>query len=258
MIKEKIRQTTENGDLAVILYTIFGYPDRRTSQKALMMLQQFDITVFETAIPVAQCSKELSDAIRNAHWEACRNGVWSEEVLEVYSNLRPNLYIVHEGTPLHSPEVLLEKMEGRVDAILLGWREKNVEKWHRIAQGYGIEMAQSVSPNMSRGEIKDVVRYAEGFIYLTAAPKTGGKVHAVNRILNTIQTIKEIREDIPICCGFGIKTPENVKRIGSLDGCDGVIIGTAILEALSKGLGEFERYVDGIVAAARGVKRRRK
>jgi len=39
MIKEKIRQTTENGDLAVILYTIFGYPDRRTSQKALMMLQ---------------------------------------------------------------------------------------------------------------------------------------------------------------------------------------------------------------------------
>ncbi|HIE27560.1 TPA: hypothetical protein EYP66_09760, partial [Candidatus Poribacteria bacterium] len=88
MIKEKIRQTTENGDLAVILYTIFGYPDRRTSQKALMMLQQFDITVFETAIPVAQCSKELSDAIRNAHWEACRNGVWSEEVLEVYSNLR--------------------------------------------------------------------------------------------------------------------------------------------------------------------------
>ena len=44
--------------------------------------------------------------------------------------------------------------------------------------------------------------------------------------------------DLPICVGFGIKSPEDAKSI-SLS-ADGVVVGSAIIETVQKGASESE------------------
>jgi tryptophan synthase alpha subunit len=58
-----------------------------------------------------------------------------------------------------------------------------------------------------------------------------------------------------VCCGYGIRTPQDVKEIGSIEGCEGIFIGAALLEVLSKGIYPFEKYVRKILAVARNVKK---
>lgn len=254
MILEKIRETTEKGDVAVGIYTISGYPNLSTSLEALEILKKRDITIFETAFPLAQGhSPELSEAIKNAHKVACLNGISADDILKVYSNFRPNLYILHEGTARDSVKNLLEKMEGSVDAIFLGWSEGDLKTFHQISKSHGIDTVQLVSVHMNAEEIKHTVRYADGFVYLLVAPKTGGKIYSLDLIETVINKIKA-QKDIPVCCGCGIRTADQVKTIGSLKGCDGVIIGTAILEALNRSVEELDEYLKTILDASKGIR----
>jgi tryptophan synthase alpha subunit len=254
-IKEEIKKCNYNKNLSIIIYTILGYPDRFASIEALKILKDNDITVFETALPLCQgYSPSLSESIISAHQIACINEISHEDVFEIYSKFRPNLFIIHEGTEYSSVEELLKKMKNRVDAILFPWNEKEIEKNVRICNYSGIKVVQEISPMMNRKEIKKIINYIDGLVYLTAANKTGGKLYKKDKISSTIEIIKSIRTDIPVCCGFGLKNIEDVKEIGSIKGCDGVIIGTAILDILKKGLKTFEQYVNAIMDAAKGLK----
>ena len=256
MLRGAIKETTERGDLAVIIYTVLGYPDFRTSKRALDILKINNITVFETAIPVRnKYPPDLNESIINAHKIACLNNISQEDVLDTYSNFRPNFYIIHEGTEYNSVEQLIEKMKKRVDSVLFPWNEEEIDKNYEICQKSRIRVSQSVSPRMNMDKVIRVLNYADGIIYLTSAPKTGDRRYTREEISSSIGVIKSIRDDIPVCCGFGIRNDEDVREVGSIEGCDGVIIGTAVLDILSKGLDKFEEYVKAIINAAKSLKR---
>lgn len=254
LISGKIEEITERGDLAVGMYTLLGYPSLSVSLKALKTLRNYGLTIFETAIPFSQGhSDELSEAIQFAHKVACTNGVSLVDVLKTYSNFRPNLYIVHEGTPIDSLANLFEEMAGVVDSVLLGWVGRDHEKLNQIAKAYGIDVAQQVSIDMDAETIRRTVHLAEGLVYLAVAPKTGGQIYPLNLIQSLIDKVKK-QKNISVCCGFGIRTREQIERIGSLRGCDGVMIGTAVLESLGRSEKSFREYVKAIFQARLGLR----
>ena len=51
--------------------------------------------------------------------------------------------------------------------------------------------------------------------------------------------IKKIKTytDLPVCSGFGIKTPGDAKKM-TQTGCDGVIVGSSIVEYIGKNLND--------------------
>jgi tryptophan synthase alpha subunit len=53
---------------------------------------------------------------------------------------------------------------------------------------------------------------------------------------------------IPVCAAFGISTPADVATVRRA-GCDGLIIGSAALEALERGPDFFAYWLDGIKTA---------
>lgn len=252
---EKIRRTIERGDLSVGIYTILGYPNLRTSLEALRKLEEVGVTIFETAIPPAKGhSDDLGSTIRAAHMVSCLNKVSWIDILNVYSECRPNLYIMHQGTCIKFLDELLEKMEGKVDSILIGWREENLQRLHQVASSYNILLMASVSVDMSTEKMRHVIRFSDDLVYLAVAPGTGGCPYSLQRIKKAICTIRSQRDSV-ICCGYGIRTPEQAKSIGSLKGCDGIMIGTAALEALSHSLRRYGEYVKSITQACQGVKK---
>lgn len=249
MIKEAILQDINKGKTSVIIYLILGYPDFETSIKALDVLKKHNVTVYETAIPiVGRHSPELSEMIKMAHRIAYQNGTSSKDVVETFSIHRPNLYIIHEGTPSYILDFLVANKE-MIDGILWGCDEE--DEYYAKFRESPIEVIQEVSPESSRMAIKKSVEIANGFIYLTVAERTGGEIYSNDKIIRTIDLIREFGDNIPICFGFGIKTPEDISRLVNIYGCDGIIIGTAGLKALSMGLKEFDSYIETVFATVR-------
>lgn len=246
-VDKKIRETVEQGRLAVIIYTVLGYPDIQKSRRTLQILQEHGINVFETAIPIAEINGfATNQTIKNAHFIACRNGITAKEVIATYSRYRPNLYILHKGTPIGSPANFFKEMEDNVDCVLFGWHA-DIEMLQETCRSYGIQLAQLVSPLMDRKTIVRLARNAEGLIYLSAAPHPGGSIFPAPLIRRTTHLLKSVT-DLPVCCGFGIKRQDDIKLLRSIRHCDGIIIGTQALLELSKGIDSFESYVEQVIA----------
>ena len=96
-----------------------------------------------------------------------------------------------------------------------------------------IALIKLITPTTSDERIKKLVKNAEGFIYsVNVAGITGVKNAEIDKVNSQIERIKRYT-DIPVAAGFGIKTPEDVKKF-SKSNADGIIIGSAIVEKIQE------------------------
>jgi tryptophan synthase alpha chain len=125
----------------------------------------------------------------------------------------------------------------------------------------GFELATEVWPSMPESEMQKATSFASAFIYLQSAPRTGAILHPWQEITDAVAAVKALT-DVPVCCGFGIRTPENVKQLARLTGCDGVIVGSELLGRLehcrddqpADCMTEIERYLETMVKVSNCAK----
>ena len=92
-----------------------------------------------------------------------------------------------------------------------------------------------ISPNTSKTRIEKITKASTGFLYLVAVfGTTGVKTSIKNYTLNAIKNVKkQTKGKIPIGIGFGVSTPEDVKKYIKA-GADAVIVGSAYLKLIEK------------------------
>jgi len=92
-----------------------------------------------------------------------------------------------------------------------------------------------VSPNTTKSRIERIAKSSSGFLYLVAVyGTTGVKIGIQNYTLNAIKEVKKITKGkIPVGIGFGVSTPEDVKKYIKA-GADAVIVGSAFLKLIEK------------------------
>ena len=107
----------------------------------------------------------------------------------------------------------------------------------------------TMSPARPGGNLKAQLRRAErlrklcavseGFVYaVTRTGITGGAESLPEDLADYLAAVKRASR-LPVCAGFGVREPEQVRLIA--EHADGVIVGSALLEALEAGQppGEF-------------------
>ena len=101
-----------------------------------------------------------------------------------------------------------------------------------ICKNYDIELVLFVSPTSSLSRIDVIAKKSPGCIYLVSATGVTGMRDNINTsIAELSKYIKKISDKF-IMLGFGISTPEHVKRI--LDwNIDGIVVGSAFVQRLS-------------------------
>ncbi len=75
---------------------------------------------------------------------------------------------------------------------------------------------------------------------------TGSAIADTTRVANAVRHIKKSTQ-LPICVGFGVKTPEQAAAIA--EAADGVVVGTAIVNAVAAELDENGKVSGDPVAA---------
>jgi len=92
-----------------------------------------------------------------------------------------------------------------------------------------------ISPNTSKTRIDKISKISTGFLYLVAVfGTTGVKTSIKNYTLKAIKNVKkQTKGKIPVGIGFGVSTPEDVKKYIKA-GADAVIVGSAYLKLIEK------------------------
>jgi tryptophan synthase alpha chain len=96
----------------------------------------------------------------------------------------------------------------------------------------GIALVQMVTPVTPEERIATLCAGARGFIYAVTMTGTTGKSAGVpDDALEYMRRVKRV-SPIPVCAGFGIRSREQVERLGA--DVDGVIVGSALVEILER------------------------
>ncbi|MGA9574382.1 MAG: tryptophan synthase subunit alpha [Lysobacterales bacterium] len=98
-------------------------------------------------------------------------------------------------------------------------------------QAAGLDGICLVAPTTTRERARDICTMASGFIYYVSLKGiTGAGQLNSSELTGPVQQIREF-SDLPVAVGFGIKNAEMAVRVA--ENADAVVIGSALVEALS-------------------------
>ena len=249
-----VKEVNNKGNLALMIYAIPNFPDPDTYQKTLDILNNNPhVTIIETTFPVTnQFSEYANKTIQKAHLQAAKFADGQSMLEKLQAFHKPSVCVLYQETfDALGYETVLQKMQGKIDGLLFEWILPDVENYAYSFERYGIELIQCVDPWMTKQEIKKYLSLAidEPIIYLASATMTGGELFSGEKIDSCVQSIKEYRPKAKIFAGFGIKTAVDINKLSRIKGLDGIIIGTAFLEAMAQGAEQVDTFLGEITPA---------
>ncbi|MDX1533806.1 MAG: tryptophan synthase subunit alpha, partial [Nitrosopumilaceae archaeon] len=129
-----------------------------------------------------------------------------------------------------------EAVQSGIDGFILP--DMSIEEsneYLNAAKKHNADTIFLVSPNTSKTRLRDIVKKTSGFLYLVAVFGTTGIKSSIKSY--SIKAIKETKKivngKIPVGIGFGISSPEDVKKYVT-SGADAVIVGSAFLKLIEK------------------------
>jgi len=97
----------------------------------------------------------------------------------------------------------------------------------------GLALVQMVTPATPAARMHTLCAASEGFVYaVTRAGITGGGDGLPADLAEYLDAVKAV-STLPVCAGFGVRTPEQARTIGAH--ADGVVVGSALVEVLERG-----------------------
>ena len=221
----------------LVAYVTAGYPDERRFLELIPALEQAGVDAVEIGLPF---SDPLADGpvIQRASAAAIENGMTTQRALELAGKLSSMVEIpllamgymnplLSHGIPRFLDDAAQAGLSGLILPDLPLDGDRTVEQ--QIADS-SLARVQLVTPASGRTRIARLARAAEGFLYLVSRlGVTGGKLAANSMLPQIIETLRS-NSDLPLLTGFGISDATAAGRAAAL--CDGVIVGSALLEKL--------------------------
>jgi len=110
-----------------------------------------------------------------------------------------------------------------------------------------LKRVQLVAPTSEDDRIALAAEATDGWLYLvTVAGTTGARTELSPALAPLVQRTRALTDE-PLYAGFGISTPEQAAAAADL--ADGVVVGSAALEAAENGPAALERFVAQLRAA---------
>jgi tryptophan synthase alpha chain len=112
----------------------------------------------------------------------------------------------------------------------------------------GMDLVQLVALTSRDARIALAAGASQGFIYVVAAIGTTGARDRLDteRLRSLLTRVRAHANGLPLLCGFGVSSGEQVALLREA-GADGVIVGSAAIEAVNRGgAAELERFVSSL------------
>ena len=105
----------------------------------------------------------------------------------------------------------------------------------------GLKLIQLITPTTPRERAVEIARLTTGFLYyVSVAGITGERKILPPDLIENVAWMRT-QTDLPICIGFGISSPEQIKQLAPV--ADGLIVGSALVRRLGEALNRHRNEV---------------
>jgi tryptophan synthase alpha chain len=251
VLTERFTSLRAAGRRALVCYVTAGHPDRARSLDLIRGLADAGADVLEIGVPF---SDPVADGpiIQASSQQALENGTTLESALELIAEARVDVPIVLFSylNPIIAAgsKVLERARDAGVHGVLVTDLPVGADPEREAWFGAGpLDFVRLVAPTTPRERMAEIAKHGRGFVYLISRLGVTG-MHA--ELASTLPaSIAQLRSvcSLPICVGFGISTPDHARRVGAL--ADGIIVGSAIVQAAGRSVGEAVALTRSLRAA---------
>ena len=240
-IKAKFSELSNKKEKALITYIMAGFPNEKATISAVKGAVKGGADIIELGFPF---SDPLADGpvIQNASTVSLERGIKITNFFRLVKKIRAQtdipLVLMTYTNILYNKgysNFITEAKKVGIDGFILPDMSIEESKEYLMAANGKVDTIFLISPNSSPNRIKEIVKATSGFLYLVAVyGTTGVKTRIHNYTLKAIKDAKkQTKGKIPIGVGFGVSTPDDVKKYVSV-GADAVIVGSAFLKLIEK------------------------
>lgn len=243
---------------ALVSYIMAGDPDYKLSLELLKRLPQAGVDVVELGFPFTDPMAD-GPTIQQAGNRALTSGQTLLKTLAMVAEFRKfdrqtPLVLMGYYNPIHNigaSEFLTQAKQAGVDGlIIVDLPPEEDDELCLPAIDSGLNFIRLATPTTDEVRLPAVLRNTSGFVYYVSITGITGAAEAVaSAVAPDVARIKAAT-DLPVCVGFGIKTPESAKAVAAT--ADGVVVGSVIIDLLHRS-GSVDTVVQYVAELAEGA-----
>ena len=253
---------------AFVTYVMAGDPDPATSLAVVKALPKAGADIIELGIPFTDPMAD-GPSIQASGLRALKAGMTLKKTLELVRGFRKDdnttpLVLMGYYNPIYIYGVdkfLAEAKSAGVDGLIIVDLppEEDAELCLPAIKA-GLNFIRLATPTTDDKRLPAVLANTSGFVYYVAIAGITGAASADAKVVGEAVSRIKRHTSLPVCVGFGIRTPENARSIA--ERADGSVVGTALIDALSGSLDAEGRatgktvsaVADLVAALAQGVR----
>lgn len=253
-IQKKFSALKIKKEKALIFFLTAGDPSLKKTEELVLAFEKEGADLIELGVPF---SDPLADGpvIQAASNRSLKRGTDLGKILALVGRIRrksqvPLLLmsylnpILSYGLESFAKKARSNGVDGLIVPDLPPEEGKGIGK---LMRQYGIDLVYLLAPTSSKKRQKMVTAASRGFVYFVSLTGvTGSRSAGAASVKGLLGSARRLSR-IPVCAGFGIRTPEDAKSMAAIS--DGVIIGSSAVSALSK-----EKHVNASRFASRFVR----
>jgi tryptophan synthase alpha chain len=240
---------------ALIGYLPTGYPDVSTSVDAMIALVESGCDIIEVGVPYSDPGMD-GPTIQRATEVALSGGVRVRDTLaavEAISGAGGRAVVMtywnpvlHYGVDAFARDLAAAGGQGLITPDLI---PDEAQQWLAASVAHRLDRIFLVAPSSTAERLAMTVQASRGFVYAASTMGVTGARDAVSQAApELVERVKAV-SDIPVGVGLGVRSREQAAQIGAY--ADGVIVGSALVSALSDGLPSLRALTEELAAGVR-------
>lgn len=262
-LQTRFAELKQQNRAALVTFVTAGDPGYDASLAILKGLPKAGADVIELGMPFTDPMAD-GPAIQLANIRALEGKQDLAKTLQMVRAFREDdqstpLVLMGYFNPIHKygvPRFIAEAKESGVDGLIV----VDLPPEHNAdlcdpAQAAGLDFIRLTTPTTDDKRLPKVLNGSSGFVYyVSVAGVTGAGAATLEHVEQAVTRLRR-HTDLPLCIGFGIRTPEHAATIARL--ADGVVVGSALIDQIAAAK-TAEQAVDGVLslcaALAEGVR----
>jgi tryptophan synthase alpha chain len=241
-IDARFAELKREGRSAFITFLMAGDPDPATSLEIIKALPKAGADIIEIGMPFTDPMAD-GPAIQASGLRALKAGMTLRKTLDMIRAFRKG----DDGTPLvlmgyYNPiyiygvdQFLADAKSAGVDGlIIVDLPPEEDTELCLPAMKAGLNFIRLATPTTDDKRLPAVLANTSGFVYYVSITGITGSGSADTAAVGEAVGRIKRHTRLPVCVGFGIRTPEAARGIAQ--NADGAVVGTALVEALRASL----------------------
>jgi len=240
---------------AFVTFLMAGDPDPKTSLEIIKVLPKAGADIIEIGMPFTDPMAD-GPSIQAAGLRALHAGMTLKKTLELVRGFRKDddatpLVLMGYYNPIYIYGVdtfLADAKSAGVDGLIIVDLppEEDTELCVPALKA-GLNFIRLATPTTDDRRLPAVLANTSGFVYYVSITGITGAAAADSRAVGEAVARIKRHTNLPVCVGFGIRTPQAAQAIA--EHADGAVVGTALVDALRSSLDDHGRATAGTVSA---------